>query len=104
MATRNGRIRLSLEGIELALRRGGTPEARQKYLASLRGRIAQYERQYKLPSTLLHEAVRSNKLQENLDVVKWTHAYETLRDLESGRKARLERAPELPRSHAESAT
>ena len=104
MATKNGRIRLSLEGIELALSRGGTPEARQKYLGSLRGRIAQYERQYKLPSALLREAVRSHKLQENLDVVKWTHAYETLRDLESGRKARLERTSKLPRSRATSAT
>ena len=104
MTTRNGRVRLSLENIELALRRGGTPEARQNYLASLRKRIAQYERQYKLPSAVLHEAVRSNKLQENLDVVKWTHAYETLRVLEGGKKARLERTPELPRSRAASGT
>ena len=104
MAARNGKLRLSLEDIELALRRGGTPEARQSYLVSLRKRIAQYERQYELPSALLRQAVKSNKLQENLDVVKWTHAYETLRVLEGGKKARLERTPELPRSRAASGT
>ena len=104
MAARHGRLRLSLEDIELALRRGGTPKARQDYLVSLRGQIAQYERQYDLPSALLRQALTSKKLQENLDVVKWTHAYETLRDLESGGKARLEQPGELPRSRAASAT
>lgn len=102
MATKNGRIRLSLEGIELALSRGGTPEARQSYLASLRERISNYERHYRLPSSLLRDALRSNKLPENLDVVKWNHAYETLKHLENGRQARLERTPKLPRSRAPS--
>ena len=104
MATRNGKLRLSLEDIELALRRGGTPKARQDYLVSLRRQIAQYERQYALPSALLRQALASQKLQENLDVVKWTHAYETLRELESGRKARLEQPGELPYRRAASAT
>ena len=103
MAAKNGRIRLSLEGIELALSRGGTPEARQNYLASLRGRVSHYERQYRLPSSLLRDALRSNKLAENLDVVKWNHAYETLKHLEDDSKARLERTPKLPRSRAASA-
>ena len=57
-----GRIPLSLEGIELALSRGGTPEARQRYLASLRGRVAYFERHYQLPSELLQDALKSQKL------------------------------------------
>ena len=104
MATVNGRIPLSVEGIELALNRGGTPEARQTYLASLRERIAHYERHYQLPSSLLQEALKGNRLAESLDVVKWSHAYETLKQLENGRKARLESPSELPRSRAASAT
>lgn len=103
MATKTGRIRLSLEGIELALSRGGTPEARQEFLESLRERVSHFERQYRLPSSMLREALRSNKMPENLDVVKWNHAYETLKHLENGTEARLERTPKLPRSRAASA-
>lgn len=76
------RIPLSVEGIELALTRGGTPEARQVYLASLRERIARYERQYQVPSSLLLESLKENRLSESLDVVKWSFAYETLKRLE----------------------
>lgn len=83
MASRNGKIRLSLEGIELALNRAGTPEARQSYLTLLRERIAYFERRYQLPSELLQDTLKSHRLQENLDVVKWGHAYETLRYLET---------------------
>lgn len=76
------RIPLSLEGIELALSRGGTPEARQEYLVSLRGKIARYERQYQMPSSLLLESLKGGWSYESLDVVKWSMAYEQLKRLE----------------------
>ena len=96
MATKNSRIPLSLEGIKLAVARSASPEARQRYLASLRRRVAQYERRYKLRSVCLHEAIDAGRLAENLDVVKWIHDYETLNCLEHRRKTRLERPRKLP--------
>jgi len=96
MAGKNGRIRLSLEGIKLALMQSESPEARQRYLVSLRGRVAQYERRYKLRSICLHEAIDAGRLAESLDVVKWLHDYEALNCLEHGGKARLERSRGLP--------
>lgn len=95
MAARNGAVPLSLEGIELALTQGRTAAARRAYLESLRRRVSGYERRYKLPSALLREALASHDLRENLDVVKWLQAYETLVELEHGRKTRLERPKQL---------
>ena len=96
MVAKNSAIPLSLEGIELALTQGGTAANRRAYLQALRRRVSRYERQYKLPSALLREALASNRVRENLDVVKWLHAHETLVNLENGRKARLERPRKLP--------
>jgi len=96
MATKNGRIPLSIEGIKLALARSESPEARQHYLASLRQRVAQYERRYNLRSICLHEAIDAGRLAENLDVVKWLHDYEALNCLEHSREARLERPRRVP--------
>jgi len=96
MATKNGRIPLSLEGIKRALIQSESPQARQHYLASLRQRVAEYERQYKLRSTCLQEAISAGHLAENLDIVKWLHDYETLNCLEHGDKTRLERSRKLP--------
>lgn len=93
----NGRIPLSLEGIELALARS-KEEHREEYLDALRKRIAVYEKKYALPSDLLREALSARKLKENLDVVKWLHARDSLVDLEDGRRtsARVEHTGELP--------
>lgn len=102
MVVTNGRIPLSLKGIERVLAEPGTAEDRRVYLDSLRKRVAQYERRYRLPSEELREALRSRKLRENLDVVKWLHAHETLVDLENGREARLERSRKLPARRAAS--
>ena len=93
MAATNGRIRLSLEGIESALARSKTGD-REAYLESLRKRVAIYERRYKLPSDVLREALRSHKVREDLDVVKWLHAHDTLVDLED--EARVEQVGQLP--------
>jgi phage shock protein A len=95
MVTTNGRIPLSLEGIERVLAQPGTVEDRRAYMASLRKRIAHYERQYELPSEELRKALASQEVRENLDTVKWSFAYETLRELENGRQARLERSERL---------
>ena len=65
MVAANGRIRLSLEGIESALVRNRTGD-RRGYLESLRKRVAAYERRYELPSNLLREALSSRKLREDL--------------------------------------
>ena len=100
MVVNNGRVPLSLEGIERALAGGGTAADRRAYLASLRKRIASYEKRYRLPSALLRDALASHKLGENLDVVKWIHAHGTLVDLENGREARLEQSRGLPSRHA----
>ena len=104
MVTTNGRIPLSLEGIERVLAQPGTVEDRRAYMASLRRRIARYERQYYLPSEVLRKALASQEVQENLDTVKWTFAYETLRGLENGRQTRMERSEGLsPRRAASGA-
>ena len=95
MVATNGRIPLSLEGIERVLAQPGTAKDRRAYVASLRKRIAHYERQYELPSEELRKALASQQVQENLDTVKWSFAYETLRGLENGRQARLERSGKL---------
>ena len=102
MVVTNGRIPLSLEGIERVLAQPGTAEDRRAYVASLRKRIAHYERQYELPSEELRKALASQQVQENLDVVKWGLAYETLLRLENGQKARLERSGKLPTRHTAS--
>ena len=96
MADTNGRIPLSVEGIEkaIALSRSGDRDA---YLASLRKRVAAYERQYKMPSAILHEAIDAKRIDENLDVVKWLHAHDSLVSLENGRgAARVEHTRKLP--------
>lgn len=99
MANKNSRIPLSIEGIRLALARSESREAREHYIATLRQRVAQYERRYKLRSICLHEAIDAGLLAENLDVVKWLHDYEALNCLEHGGKARLERSRGLPAHH-----
>src|SRR4030042_1154070 len=99
MAGKNGRIRLSLEGIKLALIQSESPEARQRYLASLRGRIAKYERRYNLRSTCLCKAIDAGRVAENLDIVKWLHDYEALNCLEHGGKTQLERSGQLSERH-----
>lgn len=96
MVAANGRIRLSLEGIESALARSRTGD-RRAYLESLRKRVAAYERRYELPSNLLREVLSSRKLHEDLDVVKWLHAHDSLVSLENGSgKARVEHTRRLP--------
>jgi len=95
MGTKDGRIPLTLEGIKRALIQSESPQARQHYLASLRQRVAEYERQYKLRSTCLQEAISAGHLAENLDIVKWLHDYEALNCLEHGRETRLERPRKL---------
>jgi len=96
MTTKDGRIPLSLEGIKRALVQSESPQARQQYLASLRQRVAEYERQYELRSTCLQAALDAGHLAENLDIVKWLHDYEALNCLEHSGKARLERPRRLP--------
>jgi hypothetical protein len=102
VAATNKAIPLSLEGIESALARTWTVADRRAYLESLRRRVAQYEQRYQLPSSILREALQSRKLRENLDVVKWLHAHETLVGLENGQEARLERSRKLPARRAAS--
>ena len=87
MVTSNGRIPLSLEGIESALTRSRTGDS-EAYLESLRKRVRVYEQRYKMPSDALRLALQEGKVGENLDVVKWLHAHETLVELENGSEAR----------------
>ena len=87
MVTSNGRIPLSLEGIESALARSRTGDS-EAFLESLRKRVRVYERRYKMSSDLLRLALQEGKVGENLDVVKWLHAHETLVELENGSEAR----------------
>lgn len=86
MVASNGRIPLSLEGIESALARTKTGDS-EAYLESLRKRVRVYEQRYKMPSDLLRLALQDGKVGENLDVVKWLHAHETLVELENGSEA-----------------
>ncbi len=96
MVATNGRIPLSLEGIESALARSKTGD-RRHYMQSLRRRVAAFERRHRLPSDLLREALLSGKLKEELDVVKWLHAHDSLVSLENGRgEARVEHTQRLP--------
>jgi len=89
MASKNGRMPLSIEGIKLALIQGESADARQRYLASLQKRIAGYERKYNLHSTCLAKAIDAGRVAENLDVVKWLNDYEALNCLEHRGKTRL---------------
>jgi hypothetical protein len=82
MTREDDRIPLSLEGIRVALEQSESPQARQHYLASLRQRVAEYERQYELRSVCLREALDAGRLEENLEIVKWLHDYEALTCLE----------------------
>jgi len=86
MTTGDDRIPLSLEGIRIAIEQSESPQARQRYLASLRRRVAEYERQYELRSACLKEALDAGRLAENAAIVKWLHDYETLNCLEHGGK------------------
>ena len=95
MEATNGRIPLSLEGIESALERSKAGH-RREYLESLRKRVAAFERRYKMPSDVLREALASRRIDESLDVVKWLHAHGALVSLEHERgKARMEQPRKL---------
>ena len=85
MGRNNGRIPLSLKGIELVLARS-KEGPRKEYLDALRKRVAAYEKKYSTPSEILRDALSARRLDENLDVVKWLHAYDSLADLEHGRR------------------
>lgn len=96
MRAKNGAVPLTAEGISLAIARANSPEARKKYLASLRLEVRRFEREHRLPSQELREALKSKRVQESMDVVKWLYAYEALSRLENGGQAWLERSGELP--------
>lgn len=96
MTDTDQRYPLSLEGIEKVLAGGGTAEDRRAYIESLRKRVAAYEQRYQMPSEILQEALASQRLREDEDVVKWVHAYETLVSLEKaadGKGAESETEP-----------
>lgn len=101
MVTSNGRILLSLEGIESALARSRTGDS-EAFLESLRRRVRVYERRYKMPSDVLRLALQEGKVGENLDVVKWLHAHETLVELENGSQARAAKTKRVSPRRAES--
>ncbi len=101
MVTSNGRIPLSLEGIESALARSRTGDS-EAFLESLRKRVRVYEQRYKMPSDVLRLALQEGKVGENLDVVKWLHAHETLVELENGSKARAAKTKRVSPRRAES--
>ena len=82
-----GRTALSLEGIERALARSKEGQGRE-YLDVLRKRVAAYEKKYSMPSEMLRQALTARKLHENLDVVKWLHAYDTLVSIERRPRAK----------------
>jgi hypothetical protein len=96
MRAKNGAVPLTAEGISLAIARANSPEARKKYLASLRQKVRRFEREHRLPSKDLREALRSKRVRESMDIVKWFYAYEALSRLEHGGQARVERPGELP--------
>ncbi len=100
MVANNGRIPLSLEGIESALSRSRTGDS-EAYLESLRERVRIYEQRYKIPSDVLRLALREGKVGENLDVVKWLHAHETLVELENGSTARAAQPKRVSSDRAE---
>lgn len=101
MSASNGRIPLSLEGIESALTRSKTGDS-EAYLESLRKRVRVYERRYKMPSDVLRLALQKGQVGENLDVVKWLHAHDTLVELENGSTARTSRTRGVSPDRAES--
>lgn len=101
MVTSNGRIPLSLEGIESALARSRTGDS-EAFLESLRKRVRVYEQRYKMPSDVLRLALQEGKVGENLDVVKWLHAHETLVELENGSEARAPKTKSVSPRRAES--
>lgn len=101
MVTSNGRVPLSLEGIESALARSRTGDS-EAFLESLRRRVRVYERRYKMPSDVLRLALQEGKVGENLDVVKWLHAHETLVELENGSQARAAKTKRVSPRRAES--
>ena len=103
MAARNNKVPLTTEGIREALERSTAPEARRQYVASLSAQVAGFEKKYRLRSEFLREALSSGKLKENLDVVKWALALDSLSRLEHGKEARLERSRQLPARRAKGA-
>ncbi len=101
MSASNGRIPLSLEGIESVLARSGSGDT-EAYLESLRKRVRVYEQRYKMPSDLLRLALQKGQVGENLDVVKWLHAHDTLVELENGSETRAAPPARVPSRRAES--
>ena len=77
-----GRLPLTVEGIEKAIRFGETPESRALYIESLRKRVAAFEKRYQMPSELLRDLLRSGELKETVDTVKWAFAVEALEEIE----------------------
>ena len=101
MSASNGRIPLSLEGIESALARSKAGDS-EAYLESLRKRVRVYERRYKMPSDLLRAALQKGSVGENLDVVKWLNAHDTLVELEDGSKTRASESRRVSSDRVES--
>ena len=83
------RFPLTVEGIERAVRHGSSLEARRSYIETLRSRIAEYERKYKMPSDELRDAIASGVFaREDLGLAKWLLAIQGLEQvLEADKEA-----------------
>lgn len=96
MASNNGVIPLTVEGIRRAIEEGKSEEARRRYIDSLRQEVEHYERRYQMSSAAMRQALKNKKIRETLGVVAWVDSYETLLSLSNGKQARLEQSRRLP--------
>ena len=82
--TEAGPLPLTMEGIKKALARAAkpSPAQRRRFIDSLKAEIAVYEERYKMRTAEVREAINAALLHENLDVVKWGLAADTLARLE----------------------